>query len=797
MHPVNATRPVAATILCALLVFFAGITTLQAQTKQFMTWQEDLYYLQTLDDADLTINRDGIEQIRKGVELYIEMQPATEITIPPAPARPWDAKEIRNQIGILQQAVDAILKEDPNRPFSLGTTEISVTSEASPLSPTAATMDGAEIKTLQALTVAKALDYLPGLSLDRSANRNETLVFLRGFTSLGRIPLYLDGIPIQVPYDGTLDLNRFLTNDIGEIQVAKGFSSPLLGANNLGGSINLVTRQPEKKFELDTVFGTGSGELFQGAIQIGTKWDKFYLQLSTDYLQREYIPLSGDFTVPSRNQTDYKLNNSGSQDAKYSGRIAYTPKGRNEYTFSYTNQKGEKSQPLYTGDNNRPPRKNWDWPYWNKYSYYFISNTEVGESGSFKLRMFYDQFKNGLASFFNPAYDYKDIGNIMFYSEYDDHTGGLSSEFTTRMFPRNTASLSFTFKDDTHKSTDRIPETQPTILDRAQTLTFGFQDVVTVTSKLRATVGFSADHLKGLHGQDTFDSDDDGVDDMLIPLACRSNPDNDSFRGCLPDEWTFNPQVSMSYTISGQDTVFATFADRGRFPLLKELYSYGLGARLPNPDLGPERSRNWNIGYTHVFGSRTVAQLEYFHNTIRDAINDVLVPDPGAFCPEYDGECEQWTNIAREKHQGFEVSIKSTPIRRMTLDTGYSYINRVIEYGKDPEGLGIDLDFMILRTLPKHKVVINGFFDLPYSILALATLKFEGGINVQDQSYRSAPPMPFSVNNAVLDLGFTSPVFEGFKWQAGVKNLFDRNYFYTPGYPEAGRNWYFNTRYEF
>jgi iron complex outermembrane receptor protein len=30
-----------------------------------------------------------------------------------------------------------------------------------------------------------------------------------------------------------------------------------------------------------------------------------------------------------------------------------------------------------------------------------------------------------------------------------------------------------------------------------------------------------------------------------------------------------------------------------------------------------------------------------------------------------------------------------------------------------------------------------------------------------------------------------------------VKNLFDRNYYFNAGYPEEGRNWYFNLRYRF
>ena len=154
------------------------------------------------------------------------------------------------------------------------------------------------------------------------------------------------------------------------------------------------------------------------------------------------------------------------------------------------------------------------------------------------------------------------------------------------------------------------------------------------------------------------------------------------------------------------------------------------GSRLPNPELRPEHSRNWNIGYSHAFSGRTIAQIEYFHNNLRVAINDVCVLDPGSQCPEsdQDGYCEQWANVAEEVHQGVEMSIRSTPIPRLTLDVNYSYLNRNIDYASDIEL--IDPQFMILRTLPKNKVIFNAFVKLPRDMLILGTYRYEGGINV-------------------------------------------------------------------
>jgi iron complex outermembrane recepter protein len=50
---------------------------------------------------------------------------------------------------------------------------------------------------------------------------------------------------------------------------------------------------------------------------------------------------------------------------------------------------------------------------------------------------------------------------------------------------------------------------------------------------------------------------------------------------------------------------------------------------------------------------------------------------------------------------------------------------------------------------------------------------------------------------ATVDLGGIIPVYAGASLQVGVKNLFDRNYYFQEGFPEAGRSWYFNMRYRF
>jgi iron complex outermembrane recepter protein len=801
-------------MLFLAMFFIFGSLAMNAQTKQVLTWLNDLNSLQNASNDDLMNQKAAIVQIRNGVEFWLKMHPESKIELKPAAAQPWEVEEIRNQVNSLQKAVEAILNEGQDQPFNLGITEVSVTAEASPLSPVADTFDRAEIVNRQALTVAAALDYLPGLALDRSAVRNETQIRLRGFSNRGQVTLFIDGIPSQVAYDGAIDFSRFLTSDIAEIQVAKGFSSPLLGPNAMGGSINLVTREPQKRIEGDALIGTGSGSQLLSSLHLGSRLQHFYVQGSIDWLQRDFFPISGKFplqapTTPSaRYQTTYERNQSDSRDEKYSGRIGFTPKGQDQYVFSYLNQKGEKSVPLYAGPNLNASNRYWKWPYWNKNGYYFITNTGIGDASSIKFRLFYDQFRNALATFDNDTYttmnNYPSRGLKSGVSYYDDRTGGAASEFTTRILPRNGISASFFFKDDMHKEHNYypgrspLPLETPTLLDRAQQFSIGFQDVITVTSRLRATFGFSADYMKGMQAQ-SYNS----AQTALQWIPCPSAPNNNTASGCTAHVWNYNPQASVSYGLTNADNLFLTFADRGRFPLLRDSYSYGLGSAVPNPELKPEHSRNWTAGYSHAFGITTVAQVEYFRSDLRDAIQRAYVTDTASQCNNtgiYAGLCSQNFNIAKEVHEGVEFNIRSSPISRLTVDIIYSYLNRTIAYDfsnkPNVNQAATASSILTLSSMPKNKVIANATVRLPHGILAIANYRYEGGIFLQDTTY-SIPKPAYGGSYGTVDLGTVAPIHAGLSLQAGLKNLFDRNYYYNAGYPEMGRNWYFNLRYRF
>ena len=98
-------------------------------------------------------------------------------------------------------------------------------------------------------TVGEALAMRPGLWLDRG------VAGTTGITIQGLGPQYslilVDGARQIGRTDGYLDLDRFGLADIDHIEIVRGPSSALYGADALGGVINLITRTPRDGLAID------------------------------------------------------------------------------------------------------------------------------------------------------------------------------------------------------------------------------------------------------------------------------------------------------------------------------------------------------------------------------------------------------------------------------------------------------------------------------------------------------------------------------------------------------------------
>ncbi len=825
-----------AILLCAALAApFHGA----AQAGSPLTWAQDLDLLKRLEPARAAAEQSVLAQIRNQVERWIATHPGSNLRIAAAPAQPLTAESAAAEIEELNRVIAAIIARDPDHPFHLGVVSVNVNAAAETISPLSDTIDQREIAKYNEYNAALAMENLPGVSIEHMySGRNQEMVSVHGFNYL-QVPLYVDGILMNDPYDGTLDFRQIPTGDIAEIQVAKGFSSPLLGPDAVGGAINIVTKVPQKKYEGEMMTGGYTGDGFLSSLLIGSRMQQFFVEGSLDWQQAEYIPLSGSFAANALQPTD-QLNNSNSHDEKYSGRVGWTPEGKGEYVFSYLNQKARDNMPLATGNDPLPQTgcgagatattcyfesSFRTWGYWDKTSYYFHSNTPLGKASSLKSRVFYDEYPNLMYFYFGLPYTPANL-NTSFITLYDDHADGFSMEFDSAAVRRNAIGASFYFKDDTHRE---VPMNSDytfgpgSAVDRQQVSSIGLQDMITFKPRLIATVGMSFDHLDGMQATDTGNND--------LPFTCPTDPTNTSYAGCTPHIWGYNPQASVSYLFKDSGRLFVGFARKSRFPSLKEMYSYRMGTGLPNPGLNTEHSNNWQIGYSRPFAAGTAAQLEFFRSDLRDAIESIPVPvsllPANGSCGTSAYTCTMAENASHEVHEGIELTVRSTPVQRLTFDANYTYVDKVIDgftfagqqvydypcgggylvmgAGNSTQLTTIANNTCLTATdLPKHKAVIMATLHLPLRAELNSTLRYEGGNKAVDDfstGPHSNPTYDYEIfpmsNFATLDMGGWIPIYKSATFQAGIKNILDRNYYQVLDYPEEGRNWFVNMRYQF
>lgn len=600
------------------------------------------------------------------------------------------------------------------------------------------------------MEVSKALNLLPGISLTASGPRNESMVSVRGF-DLRQVPVYMDGIPVYVPYDGYVDLARFTTFDLAAVDVSKGFSSVLYGPNSLGGAINLVSRKPSKKLEYDAALGMINENGYRGNVNIGSKIGKFYFQGGFSYLDRDSFRMSSNF-VPTANENGGQRDNSYRTDQKISFKVGWTPTEKSEYAIGYINQQGEKGNPVYTGYDTQnslllKPRY-WQWPNWDKESFYFISNSAFDDKNSFKTRLYFDRFKNTLDSYDDSSYSTQ-TKPYAFESIYNDYTFGGNLEYNTKIIPKNDLKFAFQFKEDVHRE-NNLGEPVRHFIDN--TVLIGIEDVYKVNSKFTVIPGISYNIRKNLEAED-YNSTTKTISDF--PDAGASD--------------AFNAQVGLFYQLNNQQKLGATISQKTRFATIKDRYSYRMGTAIPNPDLKPEKAINYELNYTATLFEKITFQTALFYSSLSDAILSVSNVEPGK---------SQMQNFGEADYKGIEAQLNYAILENLSLNLNYTYIERK----------NITNPNIHFTDVPNTKVMGT----LEYSPIKILRLIANAEFNSPRFSTSYGARVP---DYTLLNLYVSGKISKNFSLDAGLNNIFDRNYSLVEGYPEEGRNFFVTLRF--
>ncbi len=632
--------------------------------------------------------------------------------------------------------------------FRLG--EITVTANAEADMPlTSSRIEQADMRRYDRETVGSALETAPGVNMSRVGARNEQMAYVRGF-DLRQVPLFIDGIPVYVPYDGYVDLSRFTTFDLSRIEIAKGFSSMLYGANTIGGAINLVSRRPVKPFEGEAGAGvtfTERGETgsYRAYTNLGVNRDTWYAQASASYLEQNTYRLPGDFT-PAKGEDGGRRDNSQSRDAKLNLKLGLTPNASDEYTLNYINQQGKKGTPPYAGSVAGITPRYWRWPYWDKESLYLLTNTVIGEH-ALKVRLYHDTFKNSLWSYDDASYTTQKKPSS-FQSWYDDYTNGMSVEGGFRLSAANKLAVAYHWKEDVHRE-HNAGEPIRHFKDRTQSL--GLEDTHALSERLSLVTGLGYDR------RDTLEAQDYNATSKVVSDFARDG--NSAAKG----------QAGLFYRVGADGRLNATVARKSRFATIKDRYSYRMGTAIPNAALKTENATHYELAYSDKFAG-VHAEAHLFYADITDLIQSVSIAPGMCAAPP----CTQMQNVGKATASGLELAAHGALARAWTFAANYTYLER--SNRSDPA--------VKLTDTPRHKL-FAGLTWTPADAWAVTA-----SLDALSSRYSSSDGKQVAGGFAVANLKAGYSVSKGMKLEGGVRNLFDRLYAYSEGFPEPGRTYF-------
>lgn len=613
------------------------------------------------------------------------------------------------------------------RPYTLS--EVVVTAGAFPSAEldTVREVGREEIEGLYPRNVADAIRWLPSLSLSRNTKGEQTFR-LRGFGQR-QVSVFLDGVPISVPYDGVVDLSQFTGDHLDRIQVSRGFPSVLYGANALGGTVNLLTAPPgEIPSATARLEGSDHGRIFSN---LNLQGGVLGLRLA-GWAVFDKAP---DFRLPGGFEP--KPNEDGGDrghsrfERRGGGVKVLLPIEHGHRVALHVNYL-DNTYDIPPNASVAKPRY-WRFPEWRRAVVSLNSEHAFGPAWGVRSVWFYDRYANELKSYDDATYS-SQTRPYAFKSTYDDESLGVLLYPEAKLLAAGPTKGLFSWKRDVHKQKD---EDEPWARYAIQTFSLGVEQEAELVEGLLLVGGVDGNYLKP--------TDAEGVP-LRGPILLAGG------------------QAVLQFRVAGPLSLHCAFGKKSRFPTLKELYSERLGRNLPNPDLKAEHSWNVEAGATLGWKKQRVA-VTFFHNRLRDLIVNRQLGE----------DVQQLQNIGEARIQGIEVEWTGA-WKRLSWTGGYTLMNA--------EDRSEDRESKFLEYRPEHQV--TGVAAL--RILEPLTIRGEM-LYTAGQAYRNPDTLEWeSLNDFfVLNLGAEYDLSTNFSFYLRVENAADHSYMSEYGIPMPGR----------
>lgn len=504
---------------------------------------------------------------------------------------------------------------------------------ASQVASSVTVITSAEIEAKQRRTLPDILQEVPGLQVvQRGSPGAAASVFTRG-TNANHTKVLIDGIEANDPStpDGAFDFSQILANDIERVEVLRGPQSALYGSDAIGGVVNVITKKGKGPAKFTAGAEAGSFATFNQNAGVSGSKDRFTYAFNASHFRSAETPVTPNELVPTGRRRNKDLYDNKTISATLGAEIAQNfDLG---FTGRYTFTKLESTADDFIGPENRN----------SSASNHNLYSRATAHAVSFDGRL--------------------------------DHTLGLAYTRYSRnsVDPNPTAFSAFNQYSGERIKADWVGNYT---LMQGQVATLGLEHQEDSTDNL----GFKEASINNNAGFVQLQS---SFGERFFNTLSLRHDDNGKFGS----KNTY--RIAPAYLIPETATKLkASYGTGFKAPTLAQLYDdYPAFSFFANPNLQPETSKGYDIGFEQKLGKKFEFGSTFFHNDIKNLINSTF--DPVTF----NGTV---INIGRATTRGFENYVSYKPWNTLQLRADYTYTLANDEVLKQ----------QLLRR-PKHKASIS------------------------------------------------------------------------------------------
>ena len=555
----------------------------------------------------------------------------------------------------------------------------------------------------QLFTVAELLRTVPGVDVVQNGGIGRTTsVFIRGATS-GQTLVLLNGIEMNDPSSPSsgFDFADLTVDDIERIEILRGPQSTLYGSDAIGGVINIITKKGQGKPRFSLLAEGGSYDSYKVGGRVSGAGELLNYDLSVNHLRTRGFSAADEELAGNTEKDGYR-------NTTVNTSLGVTPLENFKVQWNLRYTDADKQL-----DNCGGP---------------FCDNTFRDNN----TRQLYTGL-NGALSLFEGLWE-QQLSVAYTSSNRQDHDQSPSAFIPFSEFDGN--KIKVNWQHDLH------------LLD-FHTLTLGFADEEEWMST--DSISRKSQNTAGYYLQDQLN-----LWDRSYTTAGVRYDDNNRFGG--KTTW----RVTQLFAIDEIGTrIKGSYGTGFKTPSLFQLFAPAdpFFGPIGNPDLKPETSRGWDVGFTQtLWDDQVLFGASYFNNHFDDLI----------------GFSTGFNNIDSASSKGVESYIEINPLPGLTLRGNYTFSK-----SRD------DTTGLLRLRLPRNKGSVN----INYNFLEHANINLNVLV-VGDRADLDFSSFPFNrvtlPGYTVVNLAGSYEVNRYLKTYLRIDNLFNKQYQEVFGFGTSG-----------